>query len=782
MPPEKSIPFEGVLNCWNDEHDLPDLLLAVSRSGKTGRLSFSNAEADKTLYIKSGKVVFAESSSDDDALGQYLLRTGKISLQDYTRVSKQVGPGKRFGALLVAEGVLEPKELVPAVIGQVRAIIQGLFRRTETWYGLKEEELTRKEAITLDMPISQIILDGVQQVQSWRRISKGIGQLDSVYALQADTEAEWKRLKLDPAVTELLEMLREPISVAEICTDARLADFEACRYLWAFRVLGWIEPAAAPAEEEDSIAESAVDDDAPPSLSEEEEAPSEATTMAAALAADMVEAAPKTPPRPIPQRLVETQIATAKQMASASAPKPAPAPIAAEAEKTTAAPARRAIPENLVHTQVAAGDSAKAPPKVQTPESQVTTLPSVQPPQPVPEELAHTQMFVQPPKESAPPPPSAGEMMEAILGEDEPAANPPASPPKSSDASTQFFAKKSSAPTETPPPTQPASKTPPANDSTQLFDGASALASTAPPGDLDAPARPERPANDSTQLFAEKTALAAPTPSPEAEPPSKPPNDSTQFFPGETALAPPAPLEVAPSEPEPPPAPPKNDATQIFAEASALGGRTTEPEEVAKPAPESTEAPGFDVGTYEDFFKTEMSGEFAALSLDYGTPPPPSTPQEAEAPPPATEPTLAVPATDAAPTTPNGNEAPVASFGGVAFTEASIDPASTPEEVPLVPLVEATVVEASDGDAVVPVIEGDVVSPEPEVPSGMEMFAVTDPFLTPNVPELPRFKNEANPVQFNEEEVGAALPRRATRADDLDMDMDGLGHVFGNDD
>ena len=104
MPAEKPIPLEGVLNCWNDPYDLPDILLAVSRSGKTGRLSFSNPEADKTLYVKDGRFVFAESSSEDDGLGEYLLRNGQISLEDFTRLSKLASPARRMGALLVAEG------------------------------------------------------------------------------------------------------------------------------------------------------------------------------------------------------------------------------------------------------------------------------------------------------------------------------------------------------------------------------------------------------------------------------------------------------------------------------------------------------------------------------------------------------------------------------------------------------------------------------------------------------------------------------------------------------
>jgi hypothetical protein len=240
-PLGERIPFEGVLNCWNDDHDLPDLLLAISRSGKTGRLQFSNPEGDKTLDLRDGRVVFAESSSQDDGLGPYLLRTGEISLMDYTRVSKLVQPGKRLGALLVDEHVLHEENLTPAVIGQVRSVILGLFRRTESWYRFKEEELEPKETITLNLAVPDLVLEGVRHVESWRRISKGVGNLDSVYQHAISYEQEWQSSELDDNVAELISMLASPTSLAEICEHATLPDFEACRYLWAFRSLGWID-------------------------------------------------------------------------------------------------------------------------------------------------------------------------------------------------------------------------------------------------------------------------------------------------------------------------------------------------------------------------------------------------------------------------------------------------------------------------------------------------------------------------------------------------------------
>jgi hypothetical protein len=440
MPASHAIPFEGVLNCWNDEHDLPDLLLAVSRSGKTGRLQFSNAEADKTLYVKEGRFVFAESSSDDDALGQYLLRIGKLSFEDYVRVGKLVEPGKRLGALLVAEKVIEPKDLVPAVVGQVRAIILSLFRRTETWYGFKQEELKRKESITLDMPVAQLILDGVLYVDSWRRVSKGVGDLDSVYRLSRIAEAESSQLTLESAVAELITTLKEPISVSHLCTQARIPDFDACRYLWAFRALDWIEPAEIAAEDALDApldVEAAMRADVemqvitlpplprpPPPAQPVEPVPvtqpiqpvQSAQPVAPDLTKTVIDVAPVRPP--IPQRLIETRISTAPDKPAA-----APPPKREDLDQT-----RHAIdpPPALA----AAASAAPKPAPAGAPS-----------PKPIPNELVHTRFYVgAPAAEPEAITPSTGEMMEAILSDAGSVPAPAAPAPRPTpDASTRLF-------------------------------------------------------------------------------------------------------------------------------------------------------------------------------------------------------------------------------------------------------------------------------------------------------------------------------------------------------
>jgi hypothetical protein len=241
MPVCKRTPLEGELDCANQDFDVPDILLNVCETGRTGLLTFSTTEAERTLFVREGSYIFAKSSSMDDRLGEFLLRSQRVALRDLVSLSKMVKPGKRLGALLVESGALDPKELVQSVVGQVRSIVLGLFRWTKAQYRFVEQELPSKETITLSMPTSKLIVDGIQGIDSWWRIERGIGELDSLYRAVSGTEEAVRSVHLDTPALELLAMLSKPKRIGDACTDSSLTELEVCKLLWVFRSLGWVE-------------------------------------------------------------------------------------------------------------------------------------------------------------------------------------------------------------------------------------------------------------------------------------------------------------------------------------------------------------------------------------------------------------------------------------------------------------------------------------------------------------------------------------------------------------
>ncbi len=237
------IPLEGRLDVWNGGFDIPELLLSVCHTEEAGLLAIDNGEFQKKIFVQDGRIVFASSSSPDDRLGVYLMLRNEIALADLRRLSPQVRPGLRLGTLLVQEGVLAPDRLIHVVSGQVRAIILSLFRWSQASYRFEQEPPSKDEAIMLRIPTARLVVDGVDLVESWYRISRGMGAIDRAFERIAGKEDDFRTVDLDTNSLEILAMLNHPKRIDEICAATDMPDIEVCRKLWAFNTLGWIQVA-----------------------------------------------------------------------------------------------------------------------------------------------------------------------------------------------------------------------------------------------------------------------------------------------------------------------------------------------------------------------------------------------------------------------------------------------------------------------------------------------------------------------------------------------------------
>jgi len=233
------------------ERDITEIVQELSQMKWTGLLQLERAGNRIRVTVEEGRLVFASSSNPDHRLGPVLLRQGAITLRQMVDAGNTLRPGKRFGTVLVEAGVLGPKDLVKAVIEQTRAIILHVFEWGDGDFQL-EEGAASSESITLNISTPQLILDGISRIEAWRRVGQGCGRLESRWAPQGDTEALLRGLPLTPEQVALLGAIEGIGELETLCSESPLSDFEVCRTMWAFRVIGLARrlDAAAPLDED----------------------------------------------------------------------------------------------------------------------------------------------------------------------------------------------------------------------------------------------------------------------------------------------------------------------------------------------------------------------------------------------------------------------------------------------------------------------------------------------------------------------------------------------------
>jgi hypothetical protein len=225
------------------ERDFASLVQALHEKRWTGTLTLTQAGIGKSVTVQEGRLVFASSSSPDDRLGELLLRRGRLTLKQLSDASRAIAPGKRLGAILIEHGALAPKDLVRSVVEHTQEIIYSAFQWTEGQYRLQEGP-SSAEAITLKISTPDVIIEGIRRVDSWSRVNAAVGGLEARYT-QGVRSLE-TTMTLTPERTALLDALATEKTVEELCGTTPLSDFELCRTLWAFRVIGVARRTDAP--------------------------------------------------------------------------------------------------------------------------------------------------------------------------------------------------------------------------------------------------------------------------------------------------------------------------------------------------------------------------------------------------------------------------------------------------------------------------------------------------------------------------------------------------------
>ena len=228
------------------EQDFPALVQELHEQRATGVLTLTHAGVGRSIAIQDGRMVFASSSSPDDRMGPLLLRRGRITLRQLADAAARVASGRRMGAVLVDQGVLDGRELIAAVVEHTQEIIYGAFAWTEGQYRLQEGPPS-SEAITLKISTPDIIMEGIRRIDSWSRIDHAVGGPDARYERAPGFAERVKEMHAAPEKMALLRSLDSPATVEALCAASDLPDFEVCRALWGFRVIGLVHRVSAPA-------------------------------------------------------------------------------------------------------------------------------------------------------------------------------------------------------------------------------------------------------------------------------------------------------------------------------------------------------------------------------------------------------------------------------------------------------------------------------------------------------------------------------------------------------
>jgi len=239
---------------------IPWLFQSLRSEKKSGTVVFARDTAVLKVYFKEGDILFASSNLIEDRLGEYLLRTGKITKAQFDKSSETViSTGKRLGAVLFEMGALTSHDLVAHVKLQVKEIILRLFSWRDGHYIFDNGPLPISEIIPLQMSTGDLIIEGVRDLD-WKSVRKSLPPLPTVMRPAADPSHLFQSAHLDSDQRAVFSLIDGKKSIEELCTLSGIGDFNTLKAIFALIALRMTEAGEIKSDEEMKFAREAVRD------------------------------------------------------------------------------------------------------------------------------------------------------------------------------------------------------------------------------------------------------------------------------------------------------------------------------------------------------------------------------------------------------------------------------------------------------------------------------------------------------------------------------------------
>jgi hypothetical protein len=168
---EAALPVDAEAALVADLAVLPaaGMLSAIHDAKRSGLVLFRQRQHEKRIYLDAGEVIFASSNQAVDRLGECLLRSGAITLEELRAAERTFKVGDRFGRVLVECGVLTPRELWNGVRNQVEEIVRSLFAAPTGRLWFWEGEIRPDNVVRLSLETARLISEGQQRCAELRR-------------------------------------------------------------------------------------------------------------------------------------------------------------------------------------------------------------------------------------------------------------------------------------------------------------------------------------------------------------------------------------------------------------------------------------------------------------------------------------------------------------------------------------------------------------------------------------------------------------------------------------
>jgi len=220
-------------------------LQLLSTGKKTGILSIATGSRKKQIAFRDGNIIYANSvNSNEDLLGNLLLKRGKISKKDLERaITLHKQSGRALGSTLIDMELFAKEEVTECLRMQIEEIVYNLFSWGDGEFFFSEGEEPENAKLLVNLSTMNIIMEGTRRIDEWLEIQKVLPPNDVLLKIRLTPKRKTDEVVLSMDEFKILSIINGERTLPDIIEASPIGEFPTCRALYKMIVAGLVEGA-----------------------------------------------------------------------------------------------------------------------------------------------------------------------------------------------------------------------------------------------------------------------------------------------------------------------------------------------------------------------------------------------------------------------------------------------------------------------------------------------------------------------------------------------------------
>ena len=222
------------------EASLADVLQLLALGQKTGCLTVTDRMNLGYIYFERGRIIYASIVNRRDRLGDVLLKTGKITVEQLRAGIEQQSRerDKRLGEILVMQGAVTRGDLESCMKVQIEEAVYFLFTWSRGNFTFESDVRPAEQDFLVSINPESLLLEGARRVDEWSLIEKKIPSLDIIFSVERERITA-SGVSLTPEQERLIPLIDGSRDVHQLVEDSGLVEFDVGKALYGLQTAGF---------------------------------------------------------------------------------------------------------------------------------------------------------------------------------------------------------------------------------------------------------------------------------------------------------------------------------------------------------------------------------------------------------------------------------------------------------------------------------------------------------------------------------------------------------------